>query len=124
MYRDSFSSCCATLLIHPRRFFVLLSGLAHVTLPNCTDELWIREGVNQLIVAADSVGQGHFTEYPSDSVTVALQIPFTNNIAPDHKVLRNGACESAEVVLQTERFGAAANELKRRVDAEREDRSL
>ena len=103
---------------------MLLSGLAHVTLPNGTDELWILEGVNQLIVAVDTVGQGHFTDYPSDNVTVALQIPFANNTAPDHKVLRDGACESAEVVHRTERFGAAATELKRRVNAEWEDRSL
>jgi hypothetical protein len=112
MYPDSFSSCCATLLIHTCRFFVLLSGLAHVTLPNGTDDVWILEGVNQLIVAADTVGEGHFTDYPSDNVTVALQIPFANNIAPDHKVLRDGACESAQVGYRAERFGAAADELK------------
>lgn len=103
---------------------MLLSGLAHVTLPNGTDELWILEGVNQLIVAVDTVGQGHFTDYPSDNVTVALQIPFANNTAPDHKVLRDGACKSAQVVHPTKRFGAAAGELKRSIDEEQEDRSI
>lgn len=61
-------------------FFVLLSGLAHVTLFDGDEGegegLWIMEGVNGLMIAADVVGRGHVTEYPSDKVTVALQIPF------------------------------------------------
>jgi hypothetical protein len=52
------------------------------------------EGVNGLIVAADVKGIGHFTTYPSDKETVALQIPFKDGIAPRHEVLKRGACHS------------------------------
>ena len=74
------------------RFFVLLSGLAHVTLPEGDDELWIMEGVNGLIIAADVRGDGHFTEYPSDKPTVALQVPFDGGKMPEHRVLGKGVC--------------------------------
>jgi hypothetical protein len=81
------------------RLFVLLSGLAHVTLPDGSDEVWIVEGVNGFIVAVDTVGVGHHTEYPSDKETVALQIPFADGIVPDYKVLKQGACHSASQVV-------------------------
>lgn len=74
------------------RFFVLLSGLAHVTLPECGDELWIMEGVNGLIVAADVKGDGHYTDYPSDKPSVALQIPFDGGEVPKHRVVGPGVC--------------------------------
>jgi hypothetical protein len=77
---------------------VLLSGLAHVTLPDGSDEAWIVEGVNGLVVAADVVGVGHHTAYPSDKETVALQIPFAGGRIPDHKVLKQGACHTASQV--------------------------
>jgi hypothetical protein len=81
------------------RLFVLLSGLAHVTLPDGSDEAWIVEGVNGLVVAADTAGIGHHTAYPSDKETVALQIPFANGVVPPHKVLKQGACHSASQVI-------------------------
>lgn len=74
------------------RFFVLLSGLAHVTLPEGDDELWIMEGVNGLVIAADVKGDGHYTEYPSDKPSVALQIPFTDCEMPKHRVIKHGVC--------------------------------
>lgn len=80
---------------HPM-FFTLLSGLAHVTLPGAgadDDGLWIEPGVHGLMVAADTVGDGHFTEYPSDSKSVALQIPFADGVLPAHRVVKNGTCE-------------------------------
>lgn len=80
------------------RFFVLLSGLAHVTLPDGSDELWIVEGVNNLIVAVDMAGIGHWTAYPSDKETIALQIPFAGGVVPRHRVLKAGACHSATQV--------------------------
>ena len=80
------------------RFFVLLSGLAHVTLPDCSDEAWIFEGRNNLIVAADTTGIGHYTAYPSDVETVALQIPFADGMIPTYRILRKGACHSATQV--------------------------
>lgn len=77
------------------RFFVLLSGLAHVVLPESDDELWIMEGVNGLMIAADIIGQGHITEYPSDKSSVALQIPFRNGKMPDHSIVHQGVCKSS-----------------------------
>lgn len=74
------------------RFFVLLSGLAHVTLLHGEDEFWIMEGVNGLMVAADVEGEGHYTAYPSDKETVALQIAFAGGGLPEHTVLRKGVC--------------------------------
>lgn len=77
---------------HPM-FFVLLSGQAHVTIPeHSDDELWISEGKNNLMIAADTVGKGHITDYPSDSSTHALQIPFRDGRLPEHTVLRSGVC--------------------------------
>jgi hypothetical protein len=81
---------------------VLLSGLAHVTLPDGSDEVWIVEGVNGLVVAADTVGEGHHTAYPSDKETIALQVPFADGKAPDHKVLKQGACHSVSQVISRE----------------------
>ena len=81
-------------------FFVLLSGLAKVSVPPFDDEsglgpasldrardyggekteedveLWIRPDETGMIVAADMVGLGHHTAYPGDTESVALQIPF------------------------------------------------
>lgn len=75
------------------RFFVLLSGLAHVTFPFNGQELWIRGGTEGgLIVANDVKGIGHFTEYLSEEESVALQLPFRDGIVPDHEVLGRGAC--------------------------------
>jgi hypothetical protein len=89
----------ALTLIRLLRLFVLLSGLAHVTLPDGSDEVWIVEGVNGLIVAADTTGVGHHTAYPSDKETVALQIPFADGKVPAHKILKQGACHSASQVI-------------------------
>jgi hypothetical protein len=74
------------------RFFVLLSGLAHVTSDAEDDGLWIVEGVNGLMIAADVLGKGHWTDYPSDKPTVALQIPFQDGKLPDHEILAKGVC--------------------------------
>ncbi len=76
---------------HPM-FFVLLSGLAHVTFPFSNEELWIREGVESLIVANDVKGIGHFTEYPGERESIALQIPFKDGVVPTHEVVGRGAC--------------------------------
>jgi hypothetical protein len=86
-------------LIRLLRLFVLLSGLAHVTLPDGSDGVWVVEGVNGLIVAADTTGVGHHTAYPSDKETVALQIPFADGKVPAHKILKQGACHSASQVI-------------------------
>ncbi|RYP27930.1 hypothetical protein DL767_007457 [Monosporascus sp. MG133] len=71
-------------------FFVLLSGLANVTLPEERDDLWIKAGFNGFMIAADNVGDGHFTEYPSDEQSIALQTPFANGVLPAHRVIKIG----------------------------------
>lgn len=78
----------------------MLSGLAHVTLPESDDELYIVEGVNGLIVAADTRGEGHFTEYPSDKPSIALQMPFKDGKVPKHHVLNKGVCVPGTVMLE------------------------
>ncbi|KAF7197814.1 hypothetical protein HII31_00903 [Pseudocercospora fuligena] len=87
---------------HPM-FFVLLSGQAHVTIPeHSDDELWISEGKNNLMIAADTIGNGHVTEYPSDVSTHALQIPFKEGRLPEHTVLHPGVCNSSIAGVQDE----------------------
>ncbi|KAL2818692.1 hypothetical protein BJX63DRAFT_383783 [Aspergillus granulosus] len=83
----------ASITPHPM-LFVLLSGMAHVRLPDGTGEAWVMEGVNGLLVAVDDAGEGHYTDYPSDKTAVALQIPFENGIIPSHTVAHSGACKS------------------------------
>jgi hypothetical protein len=83
------------------RLFVLLAGLAHVTLPSGPEEAWIMEGVNGFLVATDTTGIGHYTTYPSNKNTVALQIPFKDGIVPEHVVLKkSGACDTPEQVIK------------------------
>ena len=81
---------------------MLLSGLAHVTLPDGSDEAWIFEGLNGFLVAADTTGEGHYTAYPSDKETVALQIPFAAGRTPPHTVRHNGACHGTSQVISHE----------------------
>ena len=92
---------------HPM-FFVLLSGTAHVRVPDISrhhiDELaqqdvsedqeaWIEVGgPNQIVLALDTLGRGHLTFYPGDTATVALQIPLGNVDAPKHVLLHEGPC--------------------------------
>ena len=72
-----------------------------MTLPNSKDEIWIMEGVNGFLIAADVEGVGHFTEYPSDKETVALQVPFKDGVVPNHVVLKIGACNSRKQVVRS-----------------------
>lgn len=87
-------------LHHPphNMFFILLSGVAHVGLPGdpSSGGLWIREGVNPLSIATDTMGVGHYTDYPSDKSTVALQVPFKDGVVPEHTVIADAACEISE----------------------------
>lgn len=56
------------------------------------------EGVNGFMVAADVRGEGHYTAYPSDKDTVALQIPFAGGQIPEHSVLHGGVCHGGRTV--------------------------
>ena len=72
-----------------------VSGLAHITIPNSTQQVWVRGGKHGLIIAADTAAvstYGHITGYPSDQETVALQIPTAGGKAPEHRVLHESAC--------------------------------
>ncbi|BCR83390.1 uncharacterized protein ACHE_10792A [Aspergillus chevalieri] len=83
------------------QWVVFLSGLAHISLPHSDKEAWIRGGKGGAILALDTAkvsGDGHVTKYPSDEVTVALQVPLKEKV-PGHHVLHGGACEGKEVSL-------------------------
>lgn len=83
------------------RWVIFLSGLAHITLPESDDEAWIHGGKEGAILALDTAAvsaQGHYTKYPSDEMTVALQVPFKE--VPGHRVLHRRACEGREVDVE------------------------
>ncbi len=60
------------------------------------------EGVNGLMIAADVEGDGHYTDYPSDKETVALQIPFEDGELPEHQVVGKGVCDSGRRTMRRE----------------------
>ena len=81
------------------RWVAFLSGLAHITLPNSTVDAYVPGGKNGFIFAADTAAvsaNGHSTNYPSGSETIALQIPKGGTI-PQHNVLHSGPCELAKL---------------------------
>ena len=45
-----------------------------------------------MMIAADIVGEGHYTAYPSDKETHALQIPLKDGEMPKRSVLYKGVC--------------------------------
>jgi hypothetical protein len=73
-------------------YFILLTGQAHVTFPYHSQEVWIEQGMNDILIASDIKGIGHFTAYPGDEETRALQVPFKGGMVPMHRVLWKGAC--------------------------------
>lgn len=87
------------------RWVVFLSGLAHITLPNGTDEAWVRGGRNGMILAVDTASVstfGHNTTYPSKENTIALQIPVEGGVMPNHTVLHGGPCAHGEQMQRRE----------------------
>ncbi|MCJ1330782.1 hypothetical protein MMC10_007469 [Thelotrema lepadinum] len=81
------------------QYVSFLSGKAVISLPNSTDTATIRGGKFGLIIAADTANVstlGHNTTYPTDSETVALQIPTAGGIVPGHEVLHGGPCTAEE----------------------------
>lgn len=76
---------------------VFTSGLAVVTLPNNTGTAYVPGGANGIIIAVDTVGSGHNTSYPSNSETIALQIPFADDAIPAHSVVAEGPCVGNQV---------------------------
>lgn len=83
-----------------RRYVQFLTGVAHVLLPNSTEDVFVIGGAKGLIFAADlaSISDiGHITRYPSDEPTRVLQIPTEDGVVPKHEVLHYGACTSEEL---------------------------
>jgi hypothetical protein len=82
------------------QWVIFLSGLAHITLANSTDEAYVYGGENGLIFAADTSdvsALGHATNYPSKEETRAIQIP-TGGSIPSHTVLYSGPCCGKELL--------------------------
>jgi hypothetical protein len=87
-------------LHYPNRYVAFLSGLAHITLPNAAEEVWVQGGKYGLIIAVDNAvvsEYGHITTYPSDADTVALQVPFSSGVIPNHMALHQGPCRWPEM---------------------------
>ena len=102
----SFHRCCfcselgRTYFTPSIRYVAFLSGLAHVTLPNSTEEAWVQGGKYGLIIAVDNAAvskYGHITTYPGNADTVSLQVPFLNGVIPKHTVLHRGPCTWPEM---------------------------
>ncbi|KAL2014814.1 hypothetical protein VTN00DRAFT_2339 [Thermoascus crustaceus] len=77
-----------------KQWVIWLSGLAHITLPYSSDEAWVLGGEHGALLfldTADVSAEGHYTDYPSDEVTISLQIPFAEDNPPEHRVLHMGA---------------------------------
>lgn len=75
---------------------IFLTGLAHITLPASGAEAYILgSSANNLLIAADTTGSGHYTAYPSDEQTAALQVPVVGGSGglPAYEVLdKDRAC--------------------------------
>jgi len=81
------------------QYVVFLSGLAYITLPNSTADVWVEGGQSGVIIATDTAAvstYGHITTYPSSMETIALQIPTEGGLVPNHTVLHSGPCATTE----------------------------
>ncbi|KAJ0114096.1 hypothetical protein J7T55_007930 [Diaporthe amygdali] len=83
------------------QWVVFISGLAYVTLPtDDTAGAYIVGGEFGLVFAADTAevsAQGHRTQYPGTTETVALAIPTADGLIPGHTVLHDGACTANDI---------------------------
>ena len=98
----AFYSILPIVLTLSLRYVLFLSGLAHVTLPNSTQEAWIRGGKGGFVFAADTAAvsvSGHITDYPGSTETTLLQFPTAGGKVPEHRVLYGGACRESEIEL-------------------------
>ena len=76
-----------------------VSGIAHITLPDATQDLWLVGGAGGLLFATDTTGSGHITRYPSDQETVGLLAPFEGGRVPGYEVVKEGACEGLQTFI-------------------------
>ncbi|KAF3765042.1 hypothetical protein M406DRAFT_243506, partial [Cryphonectria parasitica EP155] len=83
------------------QWVVFISGLAYITLPtNTSAAAYVPGGEFGVIFAADTAAvsaEGHRTQYPGVTETVALQIPVADGKVPDYEVLHSGACTDTDV---------------------------
>lgn len=87
---------CLVVLICDR-FVLFTSGTINVTLPHSSDYAVVRHDRNAIVVAVDTIGTGHISKYPSDSITITYQLPFKGGIPPSHAVLYEGPCKGGIV---------------------------
>ncbi|KAI9834168.1 MAG: hypothetical protein M1826_005279 [Phylliscum demangeonii] len=76
-------------------FLAILSGLAHITIANSTDEVWIGPGYEDFILTTDTSNIsdiGHDVTFPTDQPTTSLQVQPAGGVVPDHIVLHQGPC--------------------------------
>jgi hypothetical protein len=81
------------------RWVFFLSGVAHITLPHSSDEVFVVGGKHGGILALDTAdvsADGHFTVYPTNEVTTALELPFADGKVPPHVSLHDGPCTAEE----------------------------
>lgn len=80
---------------------VFISGLAYITLPeDNTTSAYVSGGEFGVIFAADTAAssqEGHRTQYPGVTETIALQIPTQDGEVPAHSLIHTGPCAVNEV---------------------------
>jgi len=83
------------------RLIHFISGIAHFALPDPSkplssgaigEEFYVTGGVSGIVIAADTVGTGHYTFFPSSETTLALALPFVGGKPPNYRIVKNSAC--------------------------------
>ncbi|XXH05718.1 hypothetical protein Hte_012154 [Hypoxylon texense] len=97
------------------------AGLAYITLPNdANTSALVPGGQFGLIFAADTrdvTPDGHRTQYPGVTETIALQIPTRDGKVPAHSVVHMGPCTAGDVAGVREfALEQATNGLEARAD--------
>ncbi|CAD0099938.1 unnamed protein product, partial [Aureobasidium mustum] len=88
----NFNASSASYTIIPPRF----NGSRHNS-PAPQDEEWFIGGNQGLLVAADTTGDGHITNYPSDQYTSVLTMPFPDGMLPAHEKVSSGPCQFSSI---------------------------
>lgn len=81
------------------QYDVFVTGAAKITIPNSTQEGYIRAGKNALVFSADTAALskgGHVTIFTEQ--TILMQVPTARGIVPPHTVLYTGACRGDELM--------------------------
>ncbi|KAI8948667.1 hypothetical protein F4801DRAFT_441893 [Xylaria longipes] len=83
------------------QWVVFLSGLAYITVPGDeSTSVFVTGGQFGLIFAADTNDvskEGHRTQYPGITETIALQIPTADGKVPKHNLVHEGPCSISEI---------------------------